>query len=65
MLAWVVVNPYARLLASLLRLTALGMIFLAGLGLFLDYLRRQTGREEEGPGAWSGKWLVLYRWITA
>ncbi|GIX50195.1 MAG: hypothetical protein KatS3mg132_389 [Limisphaera sp.] len=43
------VNPYGRLLASLLRLLALGMIFLAGLALFLDYLQQRTGSGEGDP----------------
>jgi len=43
------VNPYGRLLASLLRLLALGMIFLAGLALFLDYLQQRTGAGEGDP----------------
>lgn len=49
-------NPYGRLLASLLRLIAVGMIMLAGVTLFLDYLRSRAGRAE---GAWEDRPVAL------
>jgi len=46
------VSAYARLLASLLRLVAVGMIFLAGLGFFLDYVGRLKGPGSAPSSTW-------------
>ncbi|MCS7090768.1 MAG: hypothetical protein RMN51_09410 [Verrucomicrobiota bacterium] len=52
-------NPYAKVLASLMRVIAVGMILLAAVSLFLDYLRSRTGREEVRSDGWPVAWLVL------
>lgn len=53
------VSPYARALALLLRLVALGMIALAGLRLFLEYVSRRLGRGDGDPYHWLASGLVL------
>lgn len=46
------VNPYARALALVLRLVALGIIALAGLSLLLEYARQRMGHGEGGSKGW-------------